>query len=707
MRCTHHRPPQPCFDTRESWHLNVQNLSLMASRSSKRRKLDGSLPAPDGAGIIQQAYFKSAASWNLEQDYESRPRKGSSKHADGRRLPRKTFDGRIEPFQDPRDEVSDESDAELLNGSGVGLGADMEEPEDVLEGPVVPDSEQIRQAQEELARIASSLLESPEDNTAAFKALAVFSHSRIVTVRKLALLTQLTIYKDVIPGYRIRPVSQDQAGELLSKEVRRVQSYEQALVAGYQSYIKDLATVAQSRPQLGDTNHTQGSIVDVAISCTCNLLTAVPHFNFRRELIRVLVRKLSSRKVDSAFEQCVHAFETLFEEDDSGAASQEAVSLLVRMMKVREWQIDESVLNLFLHLSLLSQYSGRASRDGAEVRQESGGLKQRKEFRTKRERKALKEQKSLAKAMNEADALVSHEERERIQSEVLKMVFATYFRILKSRVPHLLGAVQEGLVKYAHRINQDFFGDLLEALKDLMRLRDGGVDGQGEQSTEDGKGEATRAENDAGIAVLAEHNLTRAALLNTVTAFALLAGQDAHNARAGLHLDLSYFVTHLFSGLLELSMCPDLERSARLARRSGAKADRSNTVNHHTTTVLLVRCLTFILLPPWNIRSVPPLRLAAFTKQLATAAIQMPEKSCQAVLALIHDVLHTHAAKVLGLWNTEERKADGTYNPQSASVEGSNPLASTIWEGELLRKHYCPQVRERVRLLEKKVSSAT
>merc|ERR1712169_54527 len=128
----------------------------------------------------------------------------------------------------------------------------------------------------------------------------------------------------------------------------------------------------------------------------------------------------------------------------------------------------------------------------------------------------VKEQKALDKDLQQADALVSHEERERMQSETLKLVFATYFRVLKARVPQLMGAVLEGLAKYAHLINQDFFGDLLEALKDLVRYADKDAEGEGDEEQED-------EEDDTP-----DRNLTREALLCTVTAYALLAGQDAH-----------------------------------------------------------------------------------------------------------------------------------------------------------------------------------
>ncbi|KAK4115403.1 nucleolar complex-associated protein 3 [Canariomyces notabilis] len=681
----------------------------MASHPSKRRRLTP--PGEDGHDSashdtkIQKAFFKSAANWSLEQDYESRPRKGKRKDAKkgstegAGRLPIKTAAGTW-VVQDDAELVP--SDTEWLQSEEEDEEVDKEPEAAAPEAPKIPEREQLRRAQEELAKIATQLNEDPEEHPGAFKALAKLGESPLLSIQKLCLVTQMTVYKDVIPGYRIRPASEDVAGEKLSKEVRRLRTYEQALVSGYHNYLKSLAKHATSPPI--EKRKGGEPISSIAITCACTLVNAVPHFNFRGDLLRILVRKLSSRKLDSDFAKCRQALETLFQEDEEGNASMEAVSLLTKMMKAREYRVDESVLNMFLHLRLLSEFAGKASQDTVNRPGDAPNGKKpkaKKEFHTKRERKLLKEQKAAEKVMAQADATVSHEERERMQSETLKMVFATYFRILKQRVPHLMGAVLEGLAKYAHLINQDFFGDLLEALKDLIRESDG---------TEDAaEGETQGNDQDDGLSVVRDTN--REALLCTVTAFALLEGQDAHNARTDLHLDLSFFITNLYRSLVSLSVNPDLELGAKSLRlddpddpTSPANGHRrNNKINLQTTTVLLMRCLTGVLLPPWNIRSVPPLRLAAFTKQLMTVALQMPEKSCQAVLGLLHDVVRTHGRKINALWNTEERKGDGTFKPLSETVEGSNPFTTTIWEGEILRKHYCPKVREELKLMEKEL----
>lgn len=672
----------------------------MASRPVKKRRLT---PPSEDEGTqesnakAQKQFFKSAQSWDLEQEYESKARKGGKNKKESSRLPVRLADGRIQQFQANEDDVASVDDEDWLAGNDISdVESDGEQP--VYEEPKIPVQQQIMEAKEELAKVATALNEFPEENGSAFKALAKYNQSRVPAIVKLALATQLAIYKDVIPGYRIRQADEDSPEEKLSKDVRSLRSYEQALVSGYQTYVKELTKHAKSGR---NTVPVKGqSLANIAITCACTLLNAVPHFNFRNELVKILVGKLSTRRVDDDFEKCLKALETLFQEDEEGRPAMEAVSLLSKMMRIREYHVDESVVNLFLHLRLMSEFSGKASKDHVERDDEDGAhekkAKQKKEFRTKKTRKAMKEQKSIQKDMAIADALVSHEERDRMQSDTLKLVFASYFRILKARMPHLMGAVLEGLAKYAHLINQDFFGDLLEALKDLIRYSDAVVE------------EDLEEEGDDMASVAPDRNTTREALLCTVTAFALLAGQDAHSARANLHLDLSFFTTHLFQSLLPLSTHPDLELGAKSlhlpdpdAPAPPRQSTSRNKVNLQTTTVLLIRCLTSILIPPWNLRSVPPLRLASFTKQLMTSALHTPEKSTQAILALLADVGGTHGKKIAALWNTEERKGDGTYNPLSDSIEGANPFASTVWEGELLRRHYSPKVRQGVGIVEK------
>ncbi|KAI9843693.1 MAG: hypothetical protein M1837_006161 [Sclerophora amabilis] len=652
-----------------------------------------------------------AAHWNLEQNYEQRPRKKRKEDKEATRLPIKTPEGTLQQSRLP-EIVDDEEGSSTSTSDGNDENASRPAGRSPVPGiSKLPIRQQIVEAKEELARIAGLLNEDPEENVGAFRTLSHFASSPITTIQKLALATQLAVFKDVIPGYRIRPLSEDDENAKVSKDVRRLRNFEQSLVGSYQTYVRMLSALAKGSK--GVSAEDARSLSTVAKSCACALVIAVPHFNFRGELLKILVDQLSSKKVDDDFAKCRETLETLFRDDEDGTPSLDAVGLLTRMMKARHYYVDESVLNTFLHLRLLSDFFSKGSQN--KIDDPSGDnarghkkIKEKREFRTKRQRKLVKENKVIAKEYREADATVGHEVRDKMQAETLKLVFVTYFRILKARTPGLMGAVLEGLAKYAHLINQDFFVDLLEALKDLIgRVEEVDADAQDPEQDEN---TAVTSNNSPG------RNPTRESLLCIITAFALLQGQTINstttNARA-LNLDLNFFISHLYRTLQPLSINPDLE----LSRKSLHLPDPSHNpnakqqppsplrpkVNVQTTTILLLRSLSSVLLPASNVpvSAIPPLRLAAFTKQLMTASLHLPEKSCLAMLDLLRQVTKTHRRKVIALWNTEERKGDGVFDPTRAQLEGSNPYASTIWEGELLRYHFCPALRESARALEK------
>ncbi|KAL8824173.1 MAG: hypothetical protein Q9191_005245 [Dirinaria sp. TL-2023a] len=638
----------------------------------------------------RSGFFDRASKWNLEQDYERKPRNQKRREKENTRLPIKTVEGRVEQLQSP-DTPEDDRDS-FLTSEDESNDAAVVQQQVGEHGKEVPLQQKIIEAKEALARHANLLNENPEEHAGAFKALGQITASSVPVIKRLGLVTQLAVYKDVIPGYRIRPLGENDSLEKISKEVRRLRSFEQSLVSSYQAYVKELSKCAKPKKA---SDEAAASTAQVATSCACALLLAVPHFNSREQLLKILVDRLSEKKIDSNFIKCRETLETLFRDDEDGTPSLDAVNLLTKMMKARDYNVDESVLNIFLHLRLLSEFSSKASQNQVDKltavdRAVGKKPKQKREFRTKKQRKMLKDQKAVEKEFKEADAIVGHEERDRMQAETLKLVFVAYFRILKSRSPRLMGAVLEGLAEYAHLINQDFFGDILEALKDLINEAEALS-----TSTEDISDE-TPPQTALSIPQ------TRATLLCINTAFALLVGQDVSKAASSLSLDLSFFTTHLYKSLYSLALDPNVEFSVKSLHlpdphlsntdQNDSQSAKNAKVNLRTTASLLHSALGSALTP----RSTPPLRVAAFTKQLYTSLLHTPEKSSVALLALSNQVLKLHGRKTASLWNTEERKGDGFFDPLKAEMEGSNPFASTIWEGELLKLHFAKRVRDGV-----------
>jgi nucleolar complex protein 3 len=59
-------------------------------------------------------------------------------------------------------------------------------------------------------------------------------------IRKLTLLSQLALYKDIIPGYRIRELTDKEKAEKVSQMVAHTREWEQGLVNVYQNYLRCL-----------------------------------------------------------------------------------------------------------------------------------------------------------------------------------------------------------------------------------------------------------------------------------------------------------------------------------------------------------------------------------------------------------------------------------------------------------------------------------
>ena len=59
-------------------------------------------------------------------------------------------------------------------------------------------------------------------------------------IRKLTFLSQLAVFKDIVPGYRIRALTEKEKSEKVSQMVQRTREWEQGLVSVYQAYLRSL-----------------------------------------------------------------------------------------------------------------------------------------------------------------------------------------------------------------------------------------------------------------------------------------------------------------------------------------------------------------------------------------------------------------------------------------------------------------------------------
>lgn len=557
-------------------------------------------------------------------------------------------DGKIrrvyrEEAHDSEEEESNKSESEPEETAFDGFEEEEKMPEKEEE-PEMP----LSQVQELIAQYAEAISENPEENIGKIRELQrMAAKSHKARTRQVIILSLLRIYKDIIPGYRIRPLSDEQMKEKATKETRQLREFEQLLLTLYKAYV-DLVYLFFKQGK-AEAHGKKYALATTSVAVACNLLQSAPYFNFRAEWIRLIVEKMASQRVDKGFTDSIQCIGEVFEEDNEGHVSFEIVQALAKMIKQRRYKVDSRVLGTLIHLRLLTELVGRADLERMIKEKPKDVIKKKDRIHlTRKQRKARKEQKEIDEEMRKAETAVSAVMREKMQAQTLKLVFVLYFNILKERSRTLMPATLEGLAKFAHLINADLFGDLLEVLREILS-----------EQTED------------------EQQNTRQTLLCVCTAFALLSGQVGDS----INLDLSFFINRLYNVLYPMALSPGIEQSHK-------HLESTHKGKLSSETDMLVRSLQ-ALFSKQSMASRP--RVLAFTKRLAMCALQFPERT-SLVSCNVMDMMIKKHPYVKGIYTTTDRVARGVYNSEAERPEQSNAEVSTIWETAILRHHYSPKV---------------
>jgi nucleolar complex protein 3 len=239
----------------------------------------------------------------------------------------------------------------------------------------------------------------------------------------------------------------------------------------------------------------------------------------------------------------------------------------------------------------------------------------------------------------------------------------TYFRILKNASKStLLSPVLEGLAKFAHLINVDFFHDLLNVLKQIsLDQYQNYLDANGNHSSE-----------------------TKNALHCVIAAFQLLSGQGE-----ALNIDLKDFYSSLYTQMMRIPLSTG---SCVVEQDLASPVGEMNhmAVLRHSDIHILLQGFELVF---YRKKQLPIQRVAAFAKRLATISLQLAPNALLACLAMIRSLL-IRFPKLDILFDVESRMGTGVYMLYLDDPELANANATNIWEISQLAKHYHPRVRE-------------
>ncbi|CAA3011540.1 nucleolar complex 3 homolog [Olea europaea subsp. europaea] len=508
-----------------------------------------------------------------------------------------------------------------------------------------------------LAELGMALLADPESNIKSLREMLEISKDGNRAIVVLGLKSLLAVFKDIVPGYRIRLPTEKEQEMKVSKEVKKMRLYESTLLSSYKAYVQRLIAIEQ-----------QAVYKRVSVRCICTLLSAVPHFNFRENLLAAVVRNISSQD-DVVRNLCCATVKSLFinEGKHGGEATVEAVHMIAELVKTHDCQLHPDSVQVFLSLSF-DEDLGKPQVSNIDNKSKNKKSKKRKGFEEPNHLpdngKKKTKQEMMTKTREEVNAdfkaasfTQDISERRRMQSQTLSAVFQTFFRVLKhtmhptSEASSLLGAsgshpllapCLNGIGKFSHLIDLDFMADLMNCLRKLA----GKSSNSGDLS-----------ENSSNYLTVSER------LLCCIVAFKVMK-----NNLDALNVDLQDFFVQFYNLILEY----------RPGRDQGE---------------ILAEALKIMLCDD---RQHDMQRAAAFIKRLATFSLCFGLAESMAALVTIKHLLQ----KNVKCRNLLENDAGGgsvagaivKYQPYASDPNLSGALASVLWELNLLKKHYNPAV---------------
>ncbi|KAF6266173.1 CBF/Mak21 family-domain-containing protein [Scenedesmus sp. NREL 46B-D3] len=668
-----------------------------------------------------------------------------------------------------------------------GLPSEAGLPPALLSLMSLQDSQQRREAlKQQMALAAQHLLAEPDRHVGpGLRLLLGCAGDRDGTVVRLALLSLLAVFKDLLPGYRIRSLTeeeqevgglsvsaagtelpvvavaavgvgvadllqhrvrgltedkQEMANHLLilllplllalmrvSKEVQALRDYEQALLKGYQAYLK--ALLALRPPSQPPRRQPQASAAAAAAAAACLPRGAWP------DLLQALVPLMLGPDAQVAAAAC-DAVRQLLQEDVQGTSSLEAVQLVADLVKTRKCSVPPAVVSCLLVLRFEQVTPVSAGGEGA------GGGKAKK--LGKKAARRAKRKTDLDKEFEEAEAGPDLAQLALLQSQMLEALFEVFFRVLKhcstatshhaatatagtaaaaaasapaeddsgskgvlqqpwpaSKVHRkfpLLQPALEGLGRYSHLISVEYFNDLMAVLQDLLAagalpLRErlgvllAALDilkGQGEALTIDRR---------------AFYNQLYQALLLVPLQLLHEAGDIPAKFAGKLAGKFAGKNGAAANGAADKTSSAEQQQQQQQQQQKGTAGSASSSVSRDVapTAVLLLRCLEQQLL---GVKQTDMGRLAAYAKRLAQLMLSSSTPEALGCACLLYRLMRRHP-KLTCLFEWEGGAPVGgrQFDADCSDPSEAGALAAALWELPLLAQHYHPHVAAAARML--------
>ena len=347
------------------------------------------------------------------------------------------------------------------------------------------------ESKEKLALIAMEITEDIDENVTKLKELLKFtrlglmkgSREEEIELMRMGLITCVAVFKDILPDYSIRPLTEVERQVKVGKEVKKQRHFEETLLRSYGQYVDRLEEILKTVKK-GDT-----AAVTVAIGCLGELAIHAGHFNYYERVLAALCNQIFNGK-EHVSTVAISSVGKVFAEDEIGRSTAHALRLISDSIQARDYLPDVGSLEVLQHVRMKLLAFSRTDTLPSDKRiasEEAVRLdiyKKKAAHMSKSQKKNLKVElaESIKTARSEAE--FSREERSKWSSDALKFLFRILFGILKrftnantneakvtkTKAVELLPEVMKSLSKCAQFLSVEYFTDLLSTLKKTIGL---------------------------------------------------------------------------------------------------------------------------------------------------------------------------------------------------------------------------------------------
>jgi len=448
--------------------LDGDDLALLHANKRKRKaKPTGEHDEDLGQSIgLEKAYAsdtkKEQAAQKIKLDLlpiKSRDGQIITRTTEVDYLPKPKQKKKNEEEQDEDSEEEEDGETEYED-SDDDVVNDVEAPSAVPVQKLISTTDLLIARQQEIERqkyrigiICSGLLEKPEDKMRNFHALyelmdeinPASRQANLMAVRKLAIISVTEIFKDILPEYRVGQV--DTKMQTLRKATLDRVTFENALLQQFKKFLQKLEQITAQVNRRGGLRTPQTiKLATVAVQCMCDLLVAHPYFNYVQNIAQLLVYMLNCNYLEmrTAVNQC---FRSVFSNDKRLEMTLFIVRRINHLIKTKQNNVHVECITCLMGLKI-KNVNLDAEKENELKQKKLESHRQRLLSLSKKERKRRKKLTEVNRELEETRAEENKQDKHQKLTEIIKMVFTIYFRVLKNDpTSRVLSAILEGLAE--------------------------------------------------------------------------------------------------------------------------------------------------------------------------------------------------------------------------------------------------------------------